>query len=170
MLERLRACLTPDGAKALADPLYGVERSMRNATTRSQRARASGECAMTAKAYDDSATAEGAPAMCTFTADERARNTAALAAYYDRRTAPRPTGDATLDRGLADLAAARDRACACTDVACSHQVDPIVLDAIHTIPRELAAATEDSEAMIDEVARCAQRLEDAAERARSLIP
>src|SRR5690606_14469692 len=89
-------------------------------------------CAEIGKTYDD-AVAASSPA-CTLTVDERTRNDAFLAAYYGRRTKPRPTGDAVVDKNLADLAAARDVLCACTDEECIRTANKAVTAAVKPVP------------------------------------
>jgi hypothetical protein len=119
-------------------------------------------CALTAKAYDE----QLAGTDCRLTDEERVRNEAFLAAYFGRRTKPRATGDATIDKNLAELAAARDALCACTDEDCVRAARKVVTDAIEPLPREMPDATEDGVAISDEVSRCAERIENDVARAR----
>ena len=120
-------------------------------------------CADLAKAWDDQIV--GVPA-CSFTMEERAVNDAFLAAYYGRRTIPRATGDATVDKNLADFAVARDVLCACTDEECVRRTDKIVTASVKPVPRELPTAMADFEGISDEVSRCTSRIQQAVARTR----
>jgi hypothetical protein len=82
-----------------------------------------------------------------------------FAAYYGRRTKPRVTGKATIDRQLADLAASPDAICACADLACVNSANKVVDASVKPIPPEMKTAMEDGEALLDEVTRCAERVE-----------
>lgn len=93
-------------------------------------------------------------------------NDAFLAAYYGRRTTARATGDASVDASLAELGAARDVMCACTDEACVRAAHEVVTAAVKPIPREMTDAMESSAAIIDEVSRCAHRIEQDVARSR----
>lgn len=119
-------------------------------------------CALTAKVYDE----QLAGTDCRLTDEERVRNDAFLAAYFGRRTKPRATGDANIDKNLAELAAARDALCACTDEDCVRAARKVVTDAIKPVPREMPNAMEDGVAISDEVTRCAERIENDMARAR----
>jgi hypothetical protein len=111
---------------------------------------------------------EGVLPECRLTNDERATAEAFLVAYYGRRTKPRPTGDATIDKNLAELAAARDALCACRDEDCQRAADKGVTAAVKPIPREMTAAMDDGVAISDEVSRCTERIQNAAAKARNL--
>ena len=84
---------------------------------------------------------------------ELAELTTFLAAWYSERTAPPKTGDAGADAALVALAKQRDAACACKNAACvrATQLDAVAADA----PK---VALDASAQMIDEVARCKQKL------------
>ncbi len=90
------------------------------------------------------------------TEEERAELSAFLAAWYGERTAPPTTGDAAADAALVKLASQRDAACACKDLACARQAGS-ELDA--ALPSDAPAIARDAAAkMVDEVARCRQKL------------
>ncbi|NVB77471.1 MAG: hypothetical protein HOV81_03670 [Kofleriaceae bacterium] len=91
--------------------------------------------------------------------DERARNRAYLVAYYGHRMKPRPSGDSKLDQQLSALAAARDVMCSCADLACVQQAQKTVDTAVTPIPREMKTAMEDAASLVDDVSRCADRIE-----------
>ena len=84
---------------------------------------------------------------------ERVELTTFLAGWYGERTAPPKTGDPSADAALATLAKQRDAACACATAACLRAV---TLDAVG--PDAPRVALDASARMIDEVARCKQRL------------
>lgn len=115
-------------------------------------------CANIAVVYDEQLSRHSDPA-CALSSDARARNVAFLSAYYGRRTKPRPSGNADVDKSLAQMAAARDAVCACTDMTCVRAAEKSVTAAIMHIPRELNAALEDGVSISDEVSRCAERIE-----------
>ena len=87
---------------------------------------------------------------------ERSELAAFLTAWYSERTAAPTTGNADADAALVKLAALRDEACACKDLACAHAVGAKV-DKTSPID-EPAAAHDASGKMIDEVTRCRQKL------------
>lgn len=98
------------------------------------------------------------PADCPLdvTEDERAELTAFLAAWYGERTAPPATGNADVDATLVEIAGQRDAACACKDMACVRKAEP-GLD--RPLPATGAPVAEEAKAkMLDEVARCKQKL------------
>jgi len=90
------------------------------------------------------------------TEEERAELSAFLAAWYGERTAPPTTGDAAADAALVTLAAQRDAACACKDLACARQAGS-ALDAALS-PGAPTTARDAAAKMVDEVARCRQKL------------
>jgi hypothetical protein len=90
------------------------------------------------------------------TDDERAELTAFLAAWYGERTVPAPTGNAAVDEILGKLAAQRDAACACKDMACVRAAET-ALEV--TLPADASPAAAGTKAeILDEVARCKQKL------------
>lgn len=117
-------------------------------------------CANTALHFDDELVR--ALPTCRLTRDERVRTEAFIATYYGRRTKPRPTGDAEVDKNLSELAATRDALCACPDEECLRAAEKAVTAAVKPVPRELTNAMEDGVAISDEVSRCAERIKDAA--------
>ncbi|HEY5924787.1 MAG TPA: hypothetical protein VIV11_24070 [Kofleriaceae bacterium] len=163
LVKRAIAC-APRSANMLRDTLRDLEHGEPADAPLDAHERWAAICAGIAKAYDDNLV-RGGPA-CALTVDERVRNDAFLAAYYGRRTKPRPTGDATVDKNLADLARARDVLCACPDEECVRAAHKIVTAAVKPIPDELTAAMEDGVAISDEVSRCADRIEQDAARSR----
>ena len=90
------------------------------------------------------------------TEEERAELAAFLAAWYGERTAPPTTGDAAADAALVKLAGQRDAACACKDLACARQAGS-ALDAALS-PGAPTTARDAAAKMVDEVARCRQKL------------
>jgi len=163
LIERAIRCV-PSSADRLRDTLRDLEPDVPSETLPAEHERRAAMCAGIARSYDEQLAALD-PA-CALTSDERTRNDAFLAAYHGRRTKPRPTGDAHIDENLAELAAARDVLCACSDEECVRASHAIVTDAVKPVPRELEAAMQDGEAILDEVSRCAQRIEVEAARAR----
>jgi hypothetical protein len=100
-------------------------------------------------------------------ATERAQVRAFLDAYYARRTTPRPTGDAEVDRALQQFAALRDRYCACESVDCAAAVEPELEAAGKALPRAASSsARDDLGELFDDTRRCKQRIEAAALRRR----
>jgi len=132
----------------------------------SARENAAAGCASLSVNFD--AQLVGALPECRLTSGERVNAEAFLAAYYGRRTKPRLTGDATVDKSLTELAAARDALCACPDEDCVRAADKVVTAAVKPIPREMTAAMEDGVAISDEVSRCTERIQNAAARGRGL--
>jgi hypothetical protein len=169
LLKRGIQC-APAAATKLQAMLDAVDRTVAEVDPafRSARERTGASCALTAHVYDEQLAAVTAftDVKCspTLTADERARTRAYLHAHYGRRTKPRPTGDATIDRQLAELAASRDAMCSCTDRACMHAAHKTVTAAVKPIPREMQDAMADGEAILDEVSRCADRIENNLDR------
>jgi hypothetical protein len=163
LLERAIRC-APRSADMLREALRTFEQYVPTDGPLSDRERWASICAGTAKNYDDQLA--GTDPACRLTVDERTRNDAFLAAYYGRRTRPRPTGDATLDKNLADFAAARDVLCACTDEECVRTANKTVTAAVKPVPPELTAAMEDAVAISDEVSRCEDRIKEDVARAR----
>lgn len=163
-LKRASSCV-PGAAKELQGTLSNLETMIVEAhaekAPQSARDQVGSMCAMTAYSHDKHlSTATDLTCPIALSADERSATRTYLDAYYGRRTKPRPTGDAALDRELAALAASRDAMCSCVDVACVQQTHKIVDAAVKPVPKERTDAMADSEALIDEVSRCSNRIEN----------
>ncbi len=79
-----------------------------------------------------------------------------LASWYGERTPAPKTGNASIDATLVKLAAGRDAACACKDLGCLRKVSA---DLDPGLPTDAPKPATDAAARImDEVARCKQRL------------
>jgi hypothetical protein len=90
------------------------------------------------------------------TDDERAELSSFLAAWYGERTAPPATGNEAVDAALVKLAGQRDAACACKDLACARKAGGELDTAL---PSDAPTVAGDAAAkMVDEVARCRQKL------------
>jgi hypothetical protein len=90
---------------------------------------------------------------------ERGELAAFLTAWYGERTAAPSTGNADADAALVKLAALRDEACACKDLACAHAVGAKLDKAGSPVASDApAAALDASGKMLDEVTRCRQKL------------
>jgi len=113
-----------------------------------------------ARRHDARGAAAELPSRCH--EEERAELAAFLAAWYGERTAPPTTGDAAADAALVTLAGQRDAACACKDLACARQAGS-ALDAALS-PGAPTTARDAAAKMVDEVARCRQKLATARER------
>lgn len=163
LVERAIRC-TSRSADTLRETLRSLDQDVPTDGPISDRERWASICAGIAKAYDDQLA--GSDPACRLTVDERTRNDAFLAAYYGRRTKPRPTGDAIVDKNLADFAAARDVLCACTDEECVRTANTTVTAAVKPVPPEPTAAMEDAVAISDEVSRCEDRIKQDVARAR----
>jgi len=101
------------------------------------------------------------PANCPLDVTDAERRELAtfLAAWYGERTAPPKTGNAEADAGLVTLAGQRDTACACKDLACFRKAAKDLDDHPPSWPVDRPKAAADAAAkMIDEVARCKQKL------------
>lgn len=163
-MERASACL-PAAANNLKDLLSNLEtiivEAQADKAPRSAREQAGSMCALAAYTHDKHFS-KRTDLTCpiALSVDERSATRAYLDAYYARRTKPRPTGDATLDRQLADLAASRDAMCGCADAACVQQTDKMVDAAVKPVPKAMPDAMDDSEAILDEVSRCSSRIEN----------
>lgn len=82
-----------------------------------------------------------------------------LSAWYGERTAAPSTGNATSDAAVAKLAGQRDAACACKDLACARSAGTGLDTVLAALPSDTPKADRDAATkMIDEVARCRQRL------------
>jgi hypothetical protein len=82
-----------------------------------------------------------------------------LTAWYGERTAAPTTGNAAADAAVAKLVARRDAACACKDLACARSAGTGLDAELAALPSDTPKAERDAAAkMIDEVARCRQRL------------
>jgi len=163
LIERAIRC-APDSADMLRDTQRSLDVAQPADAPLSARERWAAICAGIAKAYDEQLA--GSDSACRLTVDERINNDAFLAAYYGRRTTARPTGDASVDTSLAELGAARDVLCARTDDECVRAAHKVVTAAVKPIPREMTDAMESSAAIIDEVSRCADRIEQDVARSR----
>ena len=90
---------------------------------------------------------------------ERRELAAFLTAWYGERTAAPTTGNAAADAAVAKLASQRDAACACKDVACVRATNTGLDAELAALSTDTAKPAHDAAAkMIDEVARCRQRL------------
>lgn len=163
LIQRAIRC-APRSADMLRETSRSLEQDVPTDEPLAARERWASLCAGIAKVYDDQLA--GSDPACRLTVDERTRNDAFLEAYYGRRTTPRPTGDATVDKNLADFAAARDVLCACTDEACIRTANKAVTAAARPVPPELTAAMEDAVAISDEVSRCEDRIKQDVARTR----
>lgn len=162
-LNRAIDCV-PGAANELKDRLAGLETviaySQADKAPRSAREKAGSMCALTAYTHDKHlSTRTDLTCPIAIRVDERSAIRAYLDAYYGRRTKPRLTGDAAIDRQLADLAASRDAMCSCADVACVRTMHETVDAAVKPVPKEMPNAMADSEAILDEVSRCSGRIE-----------
>ena len=79
-----------------------------------------------------------------------------LGAWYAQRTAAVVTGNADADAALTRLAAPRDEACACKDLACAHAASAKIDK--ETTPLGSDAARSAASGMRDDVTRCRQKL------------
>ena len=90
---------------------------------------------------------------------ERHELFAFLTAWYGERTAAPMTGNAAADAAVAKLVVRRDTACACKDLACARNAGSGLDAELAALPADTSRAERDAAAkMIDEVARCRQRL------------
>jgi hypothetical protein len=115
------------------------------------RRRAAVQCAV---ALDSMIRAEQ-PQACPLdvTDGERAELAAFLGAWYGQRTPP------TADPAVIKLAAQRDAACACKDLGCHRKISSELDGYLAGLSADTAKADRDaSTKMIDELARCKQRL------------
>jgi hypothetical protein len=93
------------------------------------------------------------------TEGERAELAAFLAGWYGERIAAPRTGDVAADAALAKLAADRDAACACKDLACARKAGTALEGYLDGMASDTPKAARDAAAqMIDEVGRCKQQL------------
>ena len=110
-------------------------------------------CAQLVQAIDrDAAKLDCAPRLDDAT---RLKLTGVLDAFYAQRTKLVPTGDAAADAAIKNIAAVRDAACACPDVACIDKLGPQLDAAVAQVPpkgRELASK------LLDDAGRCLTRL------------
>jgi hypothetical protein len=120
-------------------------------TDASARRRVAAQCAVML----DSMTRAEQPQACPLdvTDEERAELAAFLAAWYGERTAP------TRDPAVVKLAAQRDAACACKDLACARKISSELEGYLGALSSDTAQADrEASVKLLDEVARCKQKL------------
>ncbi len=98
-------------------------------------------------------------------ADHRSLLTGLVDAWYARRTAVVPTGDAAVDDVIAQMATMRDAACECRDAACFARLD----QTLGTIPPMPASASPAARTLagkvLEDAARCAARVRTAGEPA-----
>lgn len=116
-----------------------------------------GGCAMTL----DSMMRAEQPRNCPLDVTDSERKELAdfLTAWFAERTDAPTTGNADTDTALGKLAAQRDAACACKDLACAHKVGDGLDKAKLSLPSDApAAALAAAGKMIDEVTRCRQKL------------
>lgn len=153
----------PSGADETKSTLSNLESLISEVTVdapRSARERTAALCALTAVAFDIQLRSRtDLTCSASLAVDEHARNRAYLVAYYGHRTKPRPTGDSRLDLQLSELAAARDTMCSCAELSCVQQAQKTVDAAVKPIPREMQTAMEDAASLVDDVSRCAERIE-----------
>lgn len=97
---------------------------------------------------------------CTIvlSSSERAQLAELMASWYAQRTPVVPTGDAASDEVITRIARARDRMCACTDLACLTEVDA-TLDLLGAFPTTAAAKAKDlGKKLVDDMGRCETRV------------
>jgi hypothetical protein len=164
LVERVKRCAPRSSSQVLDDTRRSLEYGEPADSPRSARETWASICAGIAKGLDDRLA--GSDPACRLTADERGRNDDFLASYDGRRTTPRPSGDANVDRNLHELAAARDALCACTDEDCERAAEKTVTTAVRPVPPGMTAALEDAVAISDEVSRCRDRITREAARSR----
>lgn len=93
------------------------------------------------------------------TESERGELTGFLAAWYGERTAAPKTGNTAADAAVAKLGERRDTACACKDLACARTAATGLDADLAALPSDTPPAAHDAGVkMLDEVARCRQRL------------
>jgi len=81
-----------------------------------------------------------------------------LDAFYAQRTKVVPTGDAVADAAVKRIAAVRDAACACPDLACMDKLGPQLEEAVAQLPQAAQKARELAAKLLDDASRCATRL------------
>ena len=110
-------------------------------------------CAQLVQAIDrDAAKLDCAPRLDEAT---RLKIAGVLDAFYAQRTKLVPTGDAAADAALQKIAAVRDAACACADVACIDKLGPQLDAAVAQVPPK---ARELGTKLLDDAGRCLTRL------------
>lgn len=93
------------------------------------------------------------------TEGERKELAGFLSAWYGERTSAPSTGNANSDAAVAKLAEQRDAACACKDLACVRTAGTGLDTVLAALPSDTPKAGRDAAIkMIDEVARCRQKL------------
>ncbi|HWO17591.1 MAG TPA: hypothetical protein VNO30_02405 [Kofleriaceae bacterium] len=111
---------------------------------------------------------DAATLSCTLAIDARRRKeiTTLLDAWFGQRTKVTPTGDAAADAVIARIAAVRDAACECRDVACLDRVDKQLVE-IAAMPQ---AAPEAARALgvrlLEDASRCASRVRTFGDQSR----
>lgn len=121
------------------------------------RRRAAAECALM---LDGMMRAEQ-PRNCPLdvTDGEQAELAAFLKAWFGERTAAPTTGNADADAAIAKLAAHRDTACACKDLACARSAATGLDAELAALPSDTPKAGHDAAVkIVGEVARCRQKL------------
>lgn len=150
-------CPTPEllaGLRKAKKSLDGVVQTAGVAAANAQQV--SVLCAQIVFALDRDAKKAG----CTLALgdDKRAEITAALDAWYARRTEVTPVGDAEADAVIAKMVALRDETCACKTGKCLDALTP-KLGAVGTMPATAPQAARDlGTKVLEDVARCAQRI------------
>ena len=99
---------------------------------------------------------------CTLALDagDRAKITAAIAAWDAYRTPVAPTGHAVSDDAIARIAAIRDEMCACADIPCLDALAP-KLDTISLHDSPPPEARDLMGHLIDDISRCGARIKAA---------
>jgi hypothetical protein len=153
LIERRRKCFPEDTALKMA--LDGLDELVAEAPAdREPRRRVAAKCAVMV----DGIMRAKQPASCPLdvTDEERAELIAFLASWYGERTAPPTTGNADVDSALVKLGSQRDAACTCKDMACARQAEA-GLDI--ALPSDAPTAANEAKAkMLDEAARCKQKI------------
>lgn len=164
LLDQMIDCIPDEAARAkslratLDDILSGQGSA---GAPRSARERTGALCAFGAYA-DDQQFSTRSDLRCRVALDRHERESVRdyLIEYYRRRTTPRRTDNAAIDRKLGELAASRDAVCACATADCVRVAETAVYEVLTPIPPEVTGAVVDAEAILDEVSRCRARIVD----------
>ncbi len=82
-----------------------------------------------------------------------------LTSWYAQRTDALVTGNVAADAALAKLAALRDAACACKDLACAHKAGDDLQKTAVPLPADAPTLARDAASnLLDDVSRCKQKL------------
>lgn len=154
----------PRDAEAIRDALESVDFLVASARRPDApgdvRERVAAMCSLMAFSYDaELAKTAGLTCPVALTPGERERVHGTVRSYFGRRTVPRPTPDPAVSQTLRELANARDAMCACADPPCVERVHGQADAAVKPIPEHLPEATADAVAILDEISRCALRVE-----------